>query len=153
MIDALRLDDLMRAAITLPPAPRFIAGSRAAINRLIEREHIGAWVHTPGLMNAPTSIAGVQVEETAAMPAWAFALVNGNEISLYDLEYGGGIAFRRGTLPVEVDVLRGVAALRKRREEWEAAGNAPSLARDEPSPGDAPTLGTDSRRTEPSGGS
>lgn len=146
MDDTLTLDKLMGAIMSVPKRqePRFYAGSRIAIDAFLEREAKGTFVYDPGLVDRPSSIAGVPVTVSAAMPRWAFAIVEAaGDVTLYDLEYGVSIKGSAMRLPIEVVLMAGIERLREQRERWQRAGNAPAISRlEEPGPDpQAPTLG------------
>lgn len=138
MTEPLTIDTLMRAAVEVRrySVPRFFAGSRIAIDAFIQREYQGTWIQTPPMVNQPTTVAGVPVEISTALPRWAFAIVEPTGgMTLYDLEYGVNIKGTNKSLPVEVALLLGVEHLKKQRDDWARAGNAPALSRlEEPGP-------------------
>lgn len=145
---ALTLDKMMQAIMDVPVrrAPSFYAGSRIAIDAFLQREAKGTFLHDPGLVGRPTSIAGVPVTISAAMPRWAFAIAEAaGDVTLYDLEYGVSLKGSAMRLPIEVVLMAGVERLREQRERWQRAGNAPAISRlEEPGPDpQAPTLGAD----------
>ncbi len=144
---SLTLDKMMQAIMSVPvrQAPRFYAGSRLAIDAFLDRECKGTFIHEPQrTINRPTTVAGVPVVISAALPRWAFAIAEAlGDVTLYDLEYGVSIKGSAMRLPIEVALQAGVERLREQRERWRRAGNAPAISRlEEPGPDpQAPTLG------------